>query len=125
MTWSGTASGVADISPKLLRANIRRRREGDFIWLPSGLPHAFRVTGRQPVRFVLLTVPGGLDELNAEVGLPAVHRRLPLEGEARGLQEERALERDRPPIRARGRGSAPAGGQLTCDHALPDPILVT
>ena len=62
--------------------------EGGFIWLPSGLPHAFRVTGHQPVRFLSLTVPWALDELYAEVGLPATHRRLPWESEARGLPEE-------------------------------------
>jgi hypothetical protein len=28
--------------------------------LPKGVPHAFRVTGTSPVRFLGLTVPGGL-----------------------------------------------------------------
>lgn len=50
---------------------------GDFIWLPSGLPHAFRVTGATPVRFVALTSPGGLMALYDEVGMPAAERRLP------------------------------------------------
>lgn len=50
---------------------------GDFIWLPSGLPHAFRVTGSSPVRFLGLTSPGGLMALYDEVGIPATERRLP------------------------------------------------
>ncbi|MEO8518137.1 MAG: cupin domain-containing protein [Dermatophilaceae bacterium] len=50
---------------------------GDFIWLPAGLPHAFRVTGSTPVRFLGLTAPGGLMALYDEVGIPATERRLP------------------------------------------------
>jgi mannose-6-phosphate isomerase-like protein (cupin superfamily) len=50
---------------------------GDFIWLPAGLPHAFRVTGSTPVRFLGLTSPGGLMALYDEVGIPATERRLP------------------------------------------------
>ena len=33
---------------------------GDFIYLPRGVPHAFRVTGTTPVRYLALTVPGTL-----------------------------------------------------------------
>jgi quercetin dioxygenase-like cupin family protein len=50
---------------------------GDFIYLPRGLPHAFRVTGSAPVRFLGLTVPGRLLGLYDEVGIPAAERRLP------------------------------------------------
>jgi len=50
---------------------------GDFIWLPSGLPHAFRVTGSAPVQFLGLSAPGGLMALYDEVGIPATERRLP------------------------------------------------
>ena len=50
---------------------------GDFIWLPSGLPHAFRVTGDRPVRFLGMSAPGGLLRLYDEVGVPAAERRLP------------------------------------------------
>jgi quercetin dioxygenase-like cupin family protein len=50
---------------------------GDFLWLPPGLPHAFRVTGEAPVRFLALTDPGGLLGLYDEVGMPAAARRLP------------------------------------------------
>ncbi len=52
-------------------------RAGDFIWLPRGLPHAFRVTGASPVRFLGLTEPGQLFHLYDEVGIPAAERRLP------------------------------------------------
>jgi quercetin dioxygenase-like cupin family protein len=51
--------------------------EGDFIWLPRGLPHAFRVTGSRPVRFVGFADPGGLFGLYDAVGIPARERRLP------------------------------------------------
>ena len=50
---------------------------GDFIYLPIGLPHAFRVTGSTPVRFVGFASPGGLFDLYDEVGIPATERRLP------------------------------------------------
>lgn len=50
---------------------------GDFIWLPANVPHAFRVTGDAPVRFLGLTDPGHLFDLYDEVGLPALERRLP------------------------------------------------
>ena len=50
---------------------------GDFIWLPRGVPHAFRVTGDQPLKMLALTEPGGLLDLYDEVGIPATERRLP------------------------------------------------
>ena len=50
---------------------------GSFIYLPENLPHAFRVTGQAPVRFIGLTVPGALMGLYDEVGVPARERRLP------------------------------------------------
>lgn len=50
---------------------------GSFIYLPQGVPHAFRVTGTSPVRFLGLVVPGGLFGLYDEVGMPAWERRLP------------------------------------------------
>lgn len=50
---------------------------GDFLYLPSGIPHAFRVTGEQAVRFLGLADPGGLFDLYAEVGMPATAHRLP------------------------------------------------
>ena len=53
---------------------------GDFIYLPRDVPHAFRVTGTSPVRFLGLTLPGGLMDLYDEVGVPADSRRLPDRG---------------------------------------------
>ncbi len=50
---------------------------GDLIYLPRNVPHAFRVTGRGPVRFLGLTVPGGLLDLYGEVGRPASGSGLP------------------------------------------------
>ena len=50
---------------------------GDFLWLPRGLPHAFRITGSTPVRFLGFTDPGALFGLYDEVGIPARERRLP------------------------------------------------
>ncbi len=50
---------------------------GSFIYLPQGLPHAFRITGEEPARILGLTVPGHLLGLYQEVGVPAAERRLP------------------------------------------------
>jgi mannose-6-phosphate isomerase-like protein (cupin superfamily) len=60
---------------------------GAFIYLPRGLPHAFRITGKRPVRMLALTVPGRLLDLYDEVGVPAAERRLPGE-DGRPLGEE-------------------------------------
>ncbi len=60
---------------------------GDFIWLPMGLPHAFRITGRTPARMLALTTPGGLLDLYQQVGVPAAERRLP-DGDGRPMPEE-------------------------------------
>jgi quercetin dioxygenase-like cupin family protein len=51
--------------------------EGDFIYLPRDVPHAFRVTGRSPARFLALSLPGALMELYDKLGVPAPERRLP------------------------------------------------
>ena len=50
---------------------------GDFIYLPRNVPHAFRVTGPGPARFLALSLPGRLLDLYDEVGAPALERRLP------------------------------------------------
>jgi len=50
---------------------------GSFIYLPPGVPHAFRITGTTPVRFLSLDAPAGLMDLYDEVGVPASERRLP------------------------------------------------
>jgi quercetin dioxygenase-like cupin family protein len=51
--------------------------DGCFIFLPRGVPHAFRVRGESPARILALTVPGGLLGLYDDVGLPATEQRLP------------------------------------------------
>lgn len=51
--------------------------DGCFIYLPRALPHAFRIRGTSPTRFVAFTAPGGLMDLYDEVGIPARERRLP------------------------------------------------
>lgn len=45
--------------------------------LPAGLPHAFRIRGDQPARFLAIVEPGGLLHLYDEVGIPATELRLP------------------------------------------------
>lgn len=57
--------------------DVCRLTAGDLIYLPANLPHAFRVTGSAPVRFLALTTPGGLMHLYDEVGIPAQARRIP------------------------------------------------
>src|ERR1700746_4178920 len=54
-----------------------RMTAGDFIYLPREVPHAFRTTGAIPVRFLALTLPGGLLGIYDEAGVPAAERRLP------------------------------------------------
>ncbi|GLZ45324.1 cupin [Actinomycetospora sp. NBRC 106375] len=56
---------------------LTRMGAGDFIYLPSGVPHAFRITGTAPARFLALALPGGLLDVYDEVGRPATERRLP------------------------------------------------
>src|SRR5438128_1834437 len=68
--------------------DLHELAEGDFLYLPLGLPHAFRIRGEKPARFLALTTPGGLMGLYDEVGVPAGSLRLPGEGEGRELSEE-------------------------------------
>lgn len=57
--------------------HVARLAAGDVVWLPAGVPHAFRVTGDRPARFLALTVPDGLLDLYDAVGTPALDRRPP------------------------------------------------
>jgi quercetin dioxygenase-like cupin family protein len=50
---------------------------GCFMYLPAGLPHAFRIRGDEPCRFLAMVQPGGLLHLYDEVGIPASELRLP------------------------------------------------
>jgi quercetin dioxygenase-like cupin family protein len=61
---------------------------GWFMYLPRGLPHAFRIRGQKPVRFIALTVPGDLLRLYDEVGVPAAALGIPEHGEGRTMAEE-------------------------------------
>lgn len=54
--------------------------EEDFVHLPQGMPHAFRVTGSEPARFLGIFTPGRLFHLYEEVGMPAAERRPPPPG---------------------------------------------
>jgi quercetin dioxygenase-like cupin family protein len=56
---------------------LHRLARGSFIFLRRGLPHAFRVTGDAPVRFLAIASPGGLMSLYDEVGRPAGGHELP------------------------------------------------
>jgi quercetin dioxygenase-like cupin family protein len=56
---------------------FHRLAAGSFIYLPQGVPHAFRITGTTPARFVSFDTPAGLMDLYDEVGMPALERRLP------------------------------------------------
>ena len=58
-----------------------RLAAGSFIYLPIGVPHAFRVTGTSPARFLGLAAPGNLMALYDQVGRPAPEPRLPEPGE--------------------------------------------
>jgi quercetin dioxygenase-like cupin family protein len=63
---------------------------GCFIYLPKGLPHAFRIRGDAPARFLALAEPGGILHLYDEVGLAATELRLP---GADGLSPEQEIPR--------------------------------
>ncbi len=57
--------------------DVHHLSAGSFIYLPRGVPHAFRITGTTPVRFLGFIAPAGLMGLYDEVGMPARERRLP------------------------------------------------
>jgi quercetin dioxygenase-like cupin family protein len=50
---------------------------GGSIYLPRDVPHAFRVIGDAPARFLALTTPGGIERLYEELGRGADHDGLP------------------------------------------------
>jgi mannose-6-phosphate isomerase-like protein (cupin superfamily) len=50
---------------------------GDFIYLPRDVPHAFRITGTTPARYLALSLPGQLLDLYDELGTPATTAQLP------------------------------------------------
>jgi quercetin dioxygenase-like cupin family protein len=64
---------------------------GSFIYLPADIPHAFRVTGAVPARFLAVVAPGGLMDLYDEVGQPADQHQLPEASEPSAAEIERWL----------------------------------
>ena len=56
---------------------LYRLAAGDLIWVPTGVPHRFRITGDIPARFLALCLPGGIERLYQTVGVPAERRTLP------------------------------------------------
>jgi len=50
---------------------------GDFVLLPSRLPHTFIVGADEPLRTLQITTPSGFEQFAAEVAEPAAARRLP------------------------------------------------
>ena len=81
---------------------------GDFIYLPAGLPHAFRITGHEPARCLVLALPGAVLDIYDEVGRPAGARGLPDGGLPAG-DVARWLE------------LAPAYGLQVTGPPIPDP----
>jgi quercetin dioxygenase-like cupin family protein len=66
----------------LAGGDLHRLSPGSFIYLPSGVPHAFRVTGAGPVRYLAISAPGALMDLyHDEVGRPAAERQVPVPDE--------------------------------------------
>lgn len=54
-----------------------RLEPGGFIYLPAEVPHAFRITGNEPTRFIALATPAAILSMYEEIGRPAEERRLP------------------------------------------------
>jgi mannose-6-phosphate isomerase-like protein (cupin superfamily) len=50
---------------------------GDFVLLPVGVPHTFRVGDDEPLRALQITTPAGFEDFARETGVAARERRLP------------------------------------------------
>jgi quercetin dioxygenase-like cupin family protein len=50
---------------------------GSYVFLPRDIPHAFRVAGQSPSRFLVLVAPAGFEGFVREMGEPAISRELP------------------------------------------------
>jgi mannose-6-phosphate isomerase-like protein (cupin superfamily) len=57
-----------------------RVEKGGSVFLPKGVPHAFRVEGQSPARVLQLTTPGGFDRFVEEITIPAPEKTLPPAG---------------------------------------------
>ncbi len=62
-------------------------RCGDAVSIPRGVGHAFTVTGTEQARFLVISVPAGLERFFADAGEPLAEPALPA--------EPRAPDRDR------------------------------
>ena len=83
---------------------------GGSIYLPKDVPHAFRVIGDAPARFLALAAPGGIESLYEGLGRTPVHEGLP----------------DRPSADdiAAWLAAAPAYGLQVCGPPIPEPVEV-
>jgi len=50
--------------------DVARAREGDFLWAPRDVPHAFCVESTQ-ARLLVISTPGGFDRFFFDTGEPA------------------------------------------------------
>lgn len=50
---------------------------GDFVFLPVGAPHSFRVARDEPLEALQITTPGGFEDFARMAGKPAGRRALP------------------------------------------------
>lgn len=67
-------------------------RAGDWLSMPRGVPHAFRVVGHQPARILLVHDNDSFLQLIRDLGQPADARKLPPATGGPGLEElSRAL----------------------------------
>jgi len=51
-----------------------------LVFLPRAVPHGFVVSDAGPGRTLLITAPGGFDELISDIGTPTTRRTLPSPG---------------------------------------------
>lgn len=50
---------------------------GSFLFLPRGVPHAFRVSEAGPAKLLVLALPGGFGDFVEAAGTQAIHPELP------------------------------------------------
>jgi len=53
---------------------------GGYVFLPKGIPHAFRIEGSTPARLMQMTLPPGFERIVQDIGVPAPARTLPPPG---------------------------------------------
>ena len=50
---------------------------GDAVSIPSGIGHAFSVSGAESARYLIASTPAGIDAFFSDAGEPSDHARLP------------------------------------------------